>query len=132
MLLTPTPLIDPSLELTPAEQRDVRRAAWGRWLSNPTHTVLNTVGIVGALFAFLFLPDLIEPWFGGHQWYHTLIWFGLYAAAIFGLYFAFRRYGYAPCVYRELRARGHDVCASCGYNRRGLEPETKCPECGRA
>lgn len=33
-------------------------------------------------------------------------------------------------VYAELRARGHDVCAGCGYIRTSLECQIPCPECG--
>lgn len=35
-------------------------------------------------------------------------------------------------VFVELRARGHDVCPSCGYVRRGLDADSPCPECGES
>ncbi len=43
-----------------------------------------------------------------------------------------QRCRFAPCVYRALRQRGHDVCLKCGYWLRGLnENISRCPECGR-
>lgn len=32
--------------------------------------------------------------------------------------------------YIERRRFGPGLCAKCGYNRRGLAPDAKCPECG--
>lgn len=33
-------------------------------------------------------------------------------------------------VRRTLRECGVDLCSRCGYLREGIEPETRCPECG--
>ena len=42
----------------------------------------------------------------------------------------FQRYRFAPLVYAALRHHGHDVCPKCGYWLKGLQDETRCPECG--
>lgn len=127
----PEPLIDPQLRLSADERQSVRLAAWSRWMRDPTHLVMYSGGLGAAIVGFLFLPDFIEPLLGGHQSYFTLIWFVLYMAAVSGVIMVMRRIGYAPCLYAELRRRGHNVCARCGYLLTGLPDESiKCPECG--
>ncbi len=124
-------LIDPSLPLDEKGRREVARAAWSRWLNAPRNVAIYTSAVVGLLFAYLFVPDLVEPMLGGRRWWFTLVWLALYVAALAGLFAVFRRIGLAPCVFAELRARGHDVCPACGYPLAGLPLDRgRCPECG--
>ena len=109
----------------------VTRAAWHRWLNNPRNGALYSAGVVAAILGLVFLPDIVDPLLGPHHWSHTIMWFGLYVAAIIVLLLIFRHLGFAPHVYAELRARGHDVCRKCGYRLDGLpENHERCPECG--
>ncbi len=100
-------------------------------MRNPIHVALYAGGLGAAILGFLFLPDFIEPMFGRHRWYFTLIWFVLYIAAVATVFVVLRKVGFAPCVYAELRKRGYNVCARCGYLLDGLpDGSTTCPECG--
>lgn len=131
MQWTPAPLIDPQLSLSRRERRAVYTGAWTRWLAKPTNTLVYTGGLIGALFVYLFVPDIIEPYLGGHRWWFSLVWLGVYAVGIYALFLVFHRFGFGPCVYAELRAQGHDVCPKCGYLLSGLDaPDPTCPECG--
>lgn len=125
------PSIDPQLGLSRAARAKIHRAAWSRWFNDPMNVTNYTGVLIGLLFAYLFLPDLIEPIFGGHRWWMTLAWLAIYALSVLGLIIAFTRCALGPCVYRELRSRGHDVCLRCGYLLAGLPADQRtCPECG--
>ncbi|MCK6476031.1 MAG: hypothetical protein L6Q35_04285 [Phycisphaerales bacterium] len=132
MVFSPAPLIDPALELSRSDRRLILRAAWRRWFRRPIHAALYAAGLIVLMLTFMFLPGLFEAALGGHRWYLTLIWFGLYLVGLFGVLWALRQWEFAPCVYAELRARGHEVCPGCGYVLTGLQPASQrtCPECG--
>lgn len=126
-----TPLIDPDLSLGLIERRSIMRKAWKQWMHRPRNAMLYGLGLVIVLVGFMFGPDTIEPLIGGHRWYYTILWFALYLVGIVALVFVLRNFGLAPCVYEELRTRGHDVCHRCGYPQGGLPTDTtRCPECG--
>lgn len=42
-------------------------AASTRWMNNPEHVVIYSGGGVWLLFAFLFVPDIMEPARRGHR-----------------------------------------------------------------
>lgn len=126
-------LIDPAIPLTRPERKDVHREAWQLWLRKPFNKLLYVLVLVALVMLFSFLPRWLDSIFGYHAWY-----FAVAAAAIYGVVFAvsfplLRKYNYAPHVYAELRNRGFDVCARCGYWLKGLANDfPTCPECGAA
>ena len=131
MDFTAASLIDPELDLTPAQRREIGRAAWKRWMSDRTNMAVYGVGLLVALTLFMFVPDLTARWFGGKSYYHSLGGLVIYVVLLFVLFYTLRRFRFAPCVYAELRSRGFDVCHRCGYRLRGLgDDDQRRPECG--
>jgi len=131
MDFTAASLIDSDLDLTPAERREIGRAAWKRWMSDRTNMSIYGVGTGTALMLFMFVPDVAAEWFGGKSYYYSVGGLAFYIALLGVLFYLLRRFRFASCIYAELRARGFDVCHRCGYRLEGLsEDDTRCPECG--
>jgi DNA-directed RNA polymerase subunit RPC12/RpoP len=132
--------IDPSLQLTREQRREVRArahklsgTAWRRW------------GDLALIILIMFAPWqiawlLVAAGDGGGpdtslaEWCALAIFVGwlplspvicLVACAVFA--YRCRR----PYVFMALQSLGFEVCGRCGYRLRGLgEAATRCPECG--
>jgi len=137
--LWPT-FVNPELGLTRQERKEVHRAAWKLW-SKDWRNVLAYVLLIAAYVALAMLADVVLPGLAvsnGTSGGVSRIVYLRAAVKILLPLFVFvvggavlQRLRFAPCVYRALRDRGHDVCTVCGYWLRGLgDDATRCPECG--
>jgi DNA-directed RNA polymerase subunit RPC12/RpoP len=122
-------LIDPAIPIDARGRRIIRRAAWRRWNENPVKGI--SFGLLGSAPIFLtaFLPAGVVK---RELSITALVLIGItFAIYLYALSLILRRFSYAPCVFRELREDGYDVCLRCGYWLRGLGEDIEtCPECG--
>jgi hypothetical protein len=135
-LIWPT-YIDRHLPLTGAQRKAVHREAWRRWAANRWNLVIYLLLPVAYLIGLPAARDLAGKmaWsFGAggllvsmSRVLGLLVW-AVLCFVVGGA--VFQRYRFAPLVYATLRQHGHDVCLKCGYWLKGLQDETKCPECG--
>jgi hypothetical protein len=118
--------IDPELELTNAQRREVTRLAIERYhAASPTKAFMPLTMVAAAAFFALNL-------FGASD----AVIVGVLCGAVFlgfvGTMVFWRRV-YAPATWASLRDIDFDVCPHCGYWLRGLSLEMgQCPECGAA
>jgi ssDNA-binding Zn-finger/Zn-ribbon topoisomerase 1 len=129
--------INRHLLLTRRERREIHREAWTGWAKNRWNIVLYLFLPMAYLVGLTTARDaagMIGAWFGASGLSFKIVrtlGLLLYAALCFFVGGAiFQRYRFAPLVYRALRRHGYDVCPKCGYWLKGLEAETRCPECG--
>ena len=125
--------IDPTIPLNTKARWQLHKAAWSRWYKEPINWVLYAFGLAISLAIFIVFPSIIQSLTGYDAWPIRVLSLLLYALLLVVLYLFMRATRFAPCVYAELRARGFDVCTSCGYWLRDLDNSVdRCPECGNA
>lgn len=130
--------IEPELALDKTQRKVIHRDAWRLWLGNRWNLFIYIIYIPLGLLVMIIARDLLGLLAstidaGGLAYKGARI-----AGLVLGLagYFVLggvilQRWRFAPCVWRSLRARGHDVCPRCGYWLRDLpDDEDRCPECG--
>ena len=125
--------IDPGVPIPKPDRFDAMRAARRRCI-DPRHLraidvaalILPAIGAVLVMLAFnRFLNRLGFDASG--------IPLGIASGLLYTGAFAFvYRRRFVRNYYAELRSRGHELCAVCGYWRQGLDPGAPCPECGTA
>ncbi|MDY7109077.1 MAG: zinc ribbon domain-containing protein [Planctomycetota bacterium] len=126
------------LALNKAQRKAIHREAWRLWLANRWNLVIYLIYIPLGVLVMIIARDLLGllasvVGAGGMTYKAARI-----AGLLLGLigYFVLggavlQRWRFAPCVWRALRARGHEVCPNCGYWLRDLpDDEDRCPECG--
>ncbi|MGD2107991.1 MAG: hypothetical protein PVI86_01240 [Phycisphaerae bacterium] len=131
--------VNPALQLTRLERKEVHREAWKIWAANRWNMVvylmLPTLYLAGVFFASDvggWLASLIGVDGRAYKLFRAFGPALLAALCFVGGGVILQRYRFAPCVYRALRKKGHDVCLKCGYWLRGLPDNApRCPECGR-
>jgi hypothetical protein len=107
--------------------------AWRRWAVGPKRMLLTVAAVVALFGAIVALHSLLSRIAGPFSAPLDVIlnggsFIGALALAEFGV----RRFGFPPCLFAELRDRGHDLCLRCGYDLSALPgDEITCPECGR-
>ena len=122
------------IDLTDEDVDGIMLAAWRRWAVGPTRLLLTAFAVVAAIGVLMVVDHLLRGYFGQvprgvNTVVNVLWWFGLLAATEY----AVRRFSFPPCLFAELRDRGHDLCIRCGYDLAALPgDEITCPECGRA
>jgi hypothetical protein len=130
--------IEPELALDEAQRKAIHRDAWRLWFADRWNLIIYIIYIPLGLLVMIAARDLLGLLAsvigaGGTAYSATRI-----AGLVLGLvgYFVLggavlQRWRFAPCVWRALRARGHDVCPKCGYWLRDLPDDVHhCPECG--
>jgi len=123
--------IDQNIPLDTRQRRKLHKHAWSRWYKSPANCTIYGVGLAFSLMVFMFLPDIVEAVFGYDTWPIRVGSLGVYLVLLITLYLIMRHIRFAPCVFRELREDGYDVCLRCGYLLRGLGEDIEtCPECG--
>jgi predicted RNA-binding Zn-ribbon protein involved in translation (DUF1610 family) len=124
--------IDQNIPLDTRQRRKLHKRAWSRWYKSPANCTIYGVGLALSLAIFMFLPDVVESVFGYDTWPVRIGSLGVYLTLIGILYLIMRHIRFAPCVFRELRDEGFDVCMRCGYWLRDLDESImRCPECGQ-
>lgn len=107
-------------EVRRAARRDVRHQA-------------ACLFVVSAWVMFgLLLVYRVEPWLPSRFASLLTLGAGLAGFTVFLAALAFvRASAYRRLIRRILHARGHPICARCGYNLTGvIEQRDRCPECG--
>lgn len=136
--------VDPAMGLPAGERKAIHKGAWKRWQSRRSNYIVYTIyGLAGIALVSTFRDSAgwLATQIGVGGWTWKLV--RITAMAVwFGAWFVLggamlQRWRFAPCVWAELRSRGHDVCPHCGYWLRGLEDgdggsDLRCPECGVA
>jgi len=130
--------IEPELALDKTQRKAIHRDAWRLWLGNRWNLLIYLIYIPLGLLVMIIARDLLGLLAsvigaGGLAYKGARI-----AGLVLGLigYFilggiVLQRWRFAPCVWRAMRARGHDVCSKCGYWLRDLPEDVgRCPECG--
>jgi ssDNA-binding Zn-finger/Zn-ribbon topoisomerase 1 len=130
--------IEPELALNKAQRKAIHRDAWRLWFASRWNLLIYIIYIPLGLLVMIIARDLLgllaSVIGAGGMTYKAARIVGL-IMGLAGYFIAggavLQRWCFAPCVWRALRARGHDVCPKCGYWLRDLpDDEHHCPECG--
>ena len=113
---------------------DIMIGAWKRWARGPKRMLLTVVAALALSGLLVACQVLVMQRIGPlSTLMDVLLTIGWMIAALVFIEFAVRRFGFPPCLYAELRDRGHDLCLRCGYDLTSHPgDEITCPECGRA
>jgi hypothetical protein len=122
--------VPPEVSLSRAERRVIRRAVRRGFRKEdraPGYAIRGGIFLLACLIGTAVIvvaarAGVVPSFVAGFCFFATL---HLIAVLIFAPERARR-------TYRELRARGIDVCPSCGYLLRMLTADAPCPECGAA
>lgn len=118
--------IDENLGLTPHEERSVMLKAACRWIDRWESAAVLCGVVIGATAAIVagavLFDNVARP--------VALAYLITIMVLCVPAYLLIGRMLLRPSVCAELRARGHAVCARCGYRLASFD--AACPECGNA
>ena len=129
----PSILSDPQLAITRSEKNLILGAASSAWFKKRTNLVIYITAIITWAITMALTTVYLERLANSATLYTVLLWTIALPLFIFGIHYFIFHFAFRKHLFNELRARGHDVCISCGYNLIDIpQQQAFCPECGKS